>query len=304
MSTTYLTPDEQIYTAQAATLKKGGLQALRDLGAEYAEEPTLNAYPSPLRWLWLLWISLSGWLVPAGCAGAIVLLCGLLFGLPAALCVVSCPLMLLLAKKRLQDVPSAFLGLVSVGFALAHNPIGLALSLFAGLSVKESTLFLLPALCVGWLLSGGALVPLGISLSAGLMLWLLSLWFIFGHDLPQILLAAKQGHNTDYTKAEQRGAPHRLLLDLFIVSPVAVCAALWFHPLVLGATVITIVLAHSLAPVRNIRLILIADIILRCMIATALPLWVLPLFTCVDAFIVWKIRHINDPVTSALISIF
>jgi hypothetical protein len=118
--------------------------------------------------------------------------------------------------------------------------------------------------------------------------------------LAPMLRAGARGHLTPYTLEHQRGPWHRLLVDLVLVSPVTTLAALW-GPYSLLAIAAALVAAHAVAPVRNVRLVIAADLLLRISAVAAFGWWVLPALV-VDLYISRKLRAVYDPVTAALTS--
>lgn len=302
-----LGPDEAIYLGQAKALRAGGLHALRDLGAEYADEPTLKSFPSPLRWLWAalvavtLPVSTIFWQVSSALAiGPVVF--WITESWQAALLASTSPLTITLCRRKLQDVPVALAALVTIGFALHHSPVGVAAALFVALSLKESSMFAAPAIVAAWLLSGGAVLPLAASVCAGATAWLAALAILFGKQLPAMLRQAKSGHVTKYAAEHQVGAPHRLLVDLVLVSPSVVLLAAYgaSSAQVIAASAVALVVTHAAAPIRNVRFIIAADVLLRVVAVASLPAVALPILLACDAFIAWRMRWIYDPVTHSL----
>jgi hypothetical protein len=304
-----LGPDEQVYLGQAKAFRAGGIAALRDLGAEFADEPTLKSFPSPLRWLWTALVALT---LPVGetalqLASAVVIpsvVWWLTRSLAASVLAAASPIALTLCRRRLQDVPVALATLLAVLAATTHSPVGLAVALFVALSLKESSALAAPALAAAWLVSGGEVVPLLGALAAGGAAWAVCLLALFGRTLPAMFRTAASGHATRYAAEHQSGAPHRLLVDLVLVSPCAMIAAVLgaAQQPALAAAAVALIVAHAAAPIRNVRFIVAADVLLRAVGASALPypFIALPALLAVDAYIAWRIRHVYDPVTQAL----
>lgn len=306
---TTLGPDEQIYLAHAGAVRAGGITALRDLGSEYVDEPTLHQYPSPLRWLWAALVALT---LPIGDTtlqiGSAALLgpAALYFthSWQAAVWAATSPLVFTLCRKRLQDVPMALGTLAAIGSASLHNPIGTAVAIAVCLCMKESAILALPAVAAAWLVAGGAVAPMLIAIGAGAGVWALSLVLIFRRSLPAMFRTAVAGHETPYAKQHQRGAPHRLLVDLAMASPAAVLMAVLgaAHSPALASALVVLLAMHAVAPIRNVRFVLAADVLLRIIGASAMahPFIELPIVLGVDAYIGWRIRKVYDPVTRAL----
>lgn len=304
-----LGPDEQVYLGQAGALRAGKLAALRDLADEYLEEPSLAAYPSPLRWLW---VTLLGLTLPIGETAPQIVAATMMgpaawllsHSWVAAVWAATSPLVLTLCRRRLQDVPVALGTVLAIGCSVYRQPIGLAVAVACCLCLKESTLLALPALCAAWIVSGGHAVPLALALTAGGSAWALTLLAIFGRRLPAMIRAAAGAHGTAYGKQHQAGAPHRLLVDLVLTSPMAVLAAILgaVREPSLAAALVALLVVHAAAPIRNVRFVLAADILLRIIGASAMthPFIELPAVLAVDAYVAWSIRHIYDPVTHTL----
>lgn len=288
-----LGPDEGSYVGQAAYIQEHRLKAYRALAAGYIESPEAKTVPGPLRWLYLTILALTrpGWVqnVSWVILGPLAVWA---LGVPwtAGLWVAASPLAWMLGRRLLQDVPIAALTLVCIGCALHGSWLGLALGTFALLSCKEAAVFVLPALLLAW--PGGWPALIG-----ACFMWLAALFGIFGKQTVPLFKAARSGHNTEYGLKNQKGAPHRLLVDLFLLSPVAVIAAIWVHTPIIIALTAALLAAHALAPVRNIRLVLVADLIIRC---TLIPIWMLPAAIAYDVYVAWRTRIIYDPVTKAL----
>lgn len=303
-------PDEQIYVAQASAVRAGGLHALRDIADEYLSEPTLQAYPSPLRWLW---IALTALLLPVSEIGVQIIAWSMIgtvtlwgFGgsVAAALWATTSPLCLILHRRRLQDVPVAVATLVAVAAAIQHSAVGVGVALLIALSMKEGALLVVPAVAAAWLVSGGGWIPLAGASSLAIWLWAVMLTAIFGSSFPKLIRTAASSHGTAYAKDHQSGAPHRLLVDLFLASPMAFIYAVLgdSHAPALAAAVVALLAAHAFAPVRNVRFVLAADILLRIIGARVMrmPLVELPIAVAIDVLMWRRLRGTYDPVTAAL----
>lgn len=306
-------PDEQIYIAQASAIRAGGLTALRDMADEYLEEPNLQAYPSPLRWLWGALVAVTLPLGPRALQyGSAALMGPAVYWATrspvAAIWAMASPLVQTLCRRCLQDVPVALATIVAIGCALHHAPASLAIAIAATLSMKEGAVYGVPAFAAAWLVSGGEPLPLTIALASGVGAWAVGLFAIFGRRVPAMMRTAASGHATQYAAQHQRGAPHRLLVDVMLASPMAVLfgAAGAAHALPLAAGFAMLIAAHATAPVRNVRLVLAADVVLRAVGAVAMhhPFIELPIALAIDALIALRIRHVYDPVTAAMTDAF
>lgn len=310
----FIGPDEQVYSGQASALKAHGLPAFRRLAQEYLRSYQAQTLPSPIRWLWIALVAIFGraasWAPALACVPLTWWATRPLVGpLSAALgwtMAAASPLLMLTSKRRLQDPLIAALTLGAVGFAARGNTLGLGFTIFALIACKEAAALIVPALLVAWV---GSLA--GFSLSVGIAALAAAgatLWLFRDMALPMLRAAAK-GHDTPYTKANQRGAWHRLLVDFLLASPVATLIAIGGAATTpstgrLLLIVAALVATHALAPVRNLRLLLAAELLLRAVAATVIAahgLWLLlPLALATDLFAARKLRNIYDPVTAAL----
>jgi glycosyltransferase involved in cell wall biosynthesis len=306
-----LGPDEATYTAQAATVRAYGLRGFRDMARQFISRPALATTPSPLRWLWLLATGWLGWTLPAIAAALCpLLLCWVAPAHPlVALVAFTAPLLWLLHAKRLQDTVVAALTLAALGGALTGHPIVMGLALLALLGCKEAAVYTLPALVVAWAVSGSPWVPFALALGGALSVWVGVTLAIFGRMALPVLRTAASGHSTPYTLSQQRGAPHRLFVDLALVSPVAVALAVFGAKQSPGLMLVALALiaAHALAPVRNVRLVIAADLLVRAAGVATLITFPLPialalaaLWLAADAYVIRKLRNVYDPTTEAL----
>ncbi len=185
----------------------------------------------------------------------------------------------------------------------------LGLATLALLGLKEAGALMLPAAACLWLAAGHPPIAGVLALSAALALWLAATRLLLGRKAWAVLGAAKAGHGTPYTVSHQRGDWHRLVVDLVMVSPLPV---LWLasghnHAAWLTVAAVAIVAAHALAPVRNVRTVLAADLVTRglfgCSMAAIHPALV-PAVLLPDALAIWRLRNSYDPVTATLTAAF
>ncbi len=307
-------PDEACYSKQAKTVRERGLGGFRVLAERFLSDPEQAALPSPVRWLWIgLCAATSARTSTVVSAALMPLACWWLFSfwLPGwAPVLVACgsPLFWTLSRRALQDVTVAILTVLTLGAASAGAPWLLAVSVLALLGAKEAGVLMLPAAAGLWLLADHPLLPGALAIAASLALWLAVTRLLLGRNAWRVLRAAKDGHATEYTKAYQSGMGHRLLVDLTLVSPLLMlfaCAGatasidLAFAPLAIFST-------HTLAPVRNVRTILAADLLIRGLVGAywaASPLVLLTLLTF-DACLFWRMRNVYDPTTHTLTAAF
>jgi tetratricopeptide (TPR) repeat protein len=301
-----LGPDEGVYESQAGALRNNGLRAFRRMGLEYLASFNAQALPSPIRWLWIMLVALFGrWPVVASAILSVPLAIWATLPLAkfqplALLAVAASPLLFLAGRRRLQDASVAALTLAALGFALRGNAAGAGIALFALLAVKEAAVLTIPALGIAWVYGHGSWTHFGVATGAACAAWFVSLLVLFGSMALPMLRAGAKGHETPYTKDHQQGPWHRLVVDLVLVSPVTTLAAL-FGPWKLLLVAGFILAAHAVAPVRNVRLIIAADLLLRVCAVAAFGWWILPALA-VDLYISRKLRAVYDPVTAALTS--
>jgi hypothetical protein len=294
--------DEAAYLRQARTLRRYGVRrGYARLADRYLATPDEQQYPSPLRWLWILALRFTLWVpraVPLTCLAGLAGLALALFGGDAGLLVATSPLLWIVSRRSLQDSLVAIVTVGSLIAAYAGSPVWLGLALFAGFAIKEVSPLTWPAVVLTWWLSGHHWLPLWLAIVGASLAWVASLWLLFRERGPVLFWTAVSGHATDYTKHFQRGGLHRLAIDLALLSPLAVAAAILVQgPLV--ALALALIAAHALSPVQNARTIVAADLLLRCS-AVALGPATVACMVAVDAYIIWRTREVYDPVTANL----
>ncbi len=307
--------DEIVYTAQADATRTEGIGALRRLAQRFVDRPDLHCFPAPTRWLWLLLVALfrrvshralpllSLLMAPLAAAYAFadILTEYTIAYAAVALCLVS-PLLHIVGRRALQDGPVAAVTLLAIGAGLHGSLLGVAVLVFALLSLKEGAAFSLPAVAAACLY-GAPVALLGVAI--GIAVWVASLALLYGPRLAwRVLRASSRGHDNPYARAHQRGAPHRLLTDLLLLSPLPFL--LLPTGIATGAEAVVVALligAHALAPVRNARFIVAADLAVRCIAAAGVaaiePLLILPMLAA-DIAISLRMRRVYDPVTAEL----
>jgi hypothetical protein len=312
-------PDERSYFEMGRTLRAHGLRrGFRLLAERFLRDPAADEQPSPIRYGWALVAAAIGHqrraLSLASIALAPLALTWALWetgggwqrtAVTLALAA-SSPLLWMLGRRSLQDAPVAVLALVALGLVLRGDAVGLGLTLAALLACKEAAGLYVPALALSWWLSGAAWLPFAGALTGAGVLWSAGAFAAYGRKALPVLLRALRGHGTDYTARYQSGAPHRLLVDLVLVSPFVVLLAAQQVGMVL--LVAAIVIPHAAAPVRNVRNILAADLLMRAAAAVVLvalesiaasALGLLALIAY-DAITAYRLRKIYDPVTAGL----
>lgn len=298
-------PDEQVYRAQALTVRdRGPVQGLRTAADRFLSEGAEH-FPSPLRWLWI-WLSaaLSGFGWRAASLASLALLplaawwaSGSIW---AAGIVASSPLAWVLGRRALQDTTVALAVVVAFGCATHGHTVGLGAAVFALLGLKEAGILYLPALAAAGLLSGSPVLATLGAIATATGAWWLATWAILGRSFGAILDAIRGAHDSGYSKQFQRGGPHRLLVDIALCSPLLLIAALVDYPI--AAFVVTALLLHGLSPVNNVRTVLGVEIVLRLALVpfVAARSEFLALILIVDLLVLRKLRDVYDPTTAAL----
>jgi len=273
-------PDERVYSVHADTIGMWGLRGLQVQARIYLDPRAgLQDYPSPIRWLWGLLLSCTK---RAGRVFAVVL---------TIAAGVTSPLAWSQSRTRLQDVAVACEVLGAVLAARAHNtPFVLAAAFLAMCLKPEALLGVAAGVLTAWP-DPRAVFALG----AAALLWWAVLGLIFGPRLAGCLMRALfQKHDHAYGRTHQRGSPHRLLVDLCMIAPFAVVCGPW------PKEAVAIVAVHALSPVRNVRTIIAAEVLLRMSFVHAASWWLLVPSFAYDVYLWHRLRLIYDPVTDEL----
>lgn len=287
-------PDEANGIQYAMTVRQYGIiRGLRTASERYVAE-NHGAYPSPVRWAWVLWIAA-------------------LFGTRSrgrSLLLPLSPLGAITARRLLPDGHVALATLAAVYGAHIGSAWLVAASLLTALSFREASGLIAPAVLSAWIMSGHSVWHGIAAISDAVTAWVAVTWALLGRNFPGTLRMALAGHDHEYTLREQRGAPHRLLVDLMLLSPVSTVLAVLGvqHAPWLAISTAALILAHIVSPVRNVRTVLAADIMLRILAGAALmhmsmfayvPLTLL--WLAADIYIYLRTRTVVDPVTSNLV---
>lgn len=271
-----LGPDERTYLAQARVWSATGVRGLRALVIQYLACLGARDYPSPIRWGWTLALRVS--------ERAALFFTFVCVGLTFA----ASPLLVHLARRRLQDTAVAALTLASLVAANVHGSVGLAIAFAGLLAVKpEGAALAVPAIAWAW----GAVPGPALPLMVGAMVWAVATVYLFRGYAWILVRAIVQPHSNAYGLEHQRGMWHRLPVDLALVSPVWVGAALWYHPAELIPAVLLLA-AHACTPVRNVRTILAVDLLLRVAVSHVAPVWLIIVGGMCDAWIAERGRRL------------
>lgn len=297
-----MTPDEWSYDIYTRDFKAGGRASIREWCAVFCGHPEPN-YPPPTRWLWTVLTRWCGFLVPGL---MLQVLAAYPFGFhPWTALVISAPLLCSVERRKLQDATVASVTVIACGLAFRGHPIAAALTCAAMLCIKEGGILMLPAVFAAALVNGQNIAAQWPIFLAP-VIWLAVSRAVCGPSfLPALTLSVRSQRHA-YTREHQSGMPHRLIADLALVSPFVLLLA----PLAdwrITAVAAAIVATHMLSPVRNVRTILAADLLLRISVgmwlvrfgwwgalgATALVAW--------DVWLIGRLRGLRDTVTAALV---
>jgi hypothetical protein len=268
-----------MYSAAAEAFKRWGWFSFRVAGRNYLQVPGARDYPSPVRWGWAVLVRGLRW---PGQTFAVMLT--LLSG-------VASPLALAQSRTLLQDGAVACATVGAVLAARAHSPATLALCTCFGMCLKpEALLGIAAGALAAWWTPDSAW-----ALACGGVAWASAMSGIFGGHLSwRLTRALFQKHDHVYGRTHQRGMPHRLLVDLCMVAPFAVLLGPW------PREALAIVAVHALSPVRNVRTIIGAEVLLRMAFVQAAPWWLVVPSFAYDVWLWRKLRPVYDPVTDEL----
>lgn len=225
--------------------------------------------------------------------------------LPSSLLVASSPLSLFLSRRALQDSFTGLLLLVGVWAVHLENAWLLAVALAFALISREAVLLYIPAFLAAWILKCGLWLEGSVAMVVGTVSAVVMYYSIGGRKLLAVLRKLKQP--TDYVRRFQSGLPHRLLVDVALVSPVVLVAVLmtWERaPLWLLAFVGVALLVHAGVTPKNMRFLLIVDVCLRMLCAWLPGPWpwvVLALGSIADLWLYRAFGKCEDPVTANLV---
>lgn len=227
--------------------------------------------------------------------------------LPSSLLVASSPLSLFLSRRALQDSFTALLMLLGVWAIHLANPWLLGISVVLALISREAMVLYLPALAAAWAVRTG--VPYwfsgALALTLGTLGAIAAFYAVGGRRLIDIFKKLQQ--STDYVRRFQSGMPHRMLVDMALVSPVVTLAVLanWSAgPLWLVTFAGIALLTHSGITPKNIRFLLVVDISARMLCASLPGPWpwvVLVAGSIADFYLYRAFGKVEDPVTANLV---
>jgi hypothetical protein len=223
----------------------------------------------------------------------------------SSLLVASSALSLILSRRALQDTYTALLVLLGVCAVAIENVWLLGGSVFLAVASREALLLYLPALLVAWVLKTNQWVAGPSALGLGVTLAVLAFYAIGGRKLLEIFHKLKQ--STDYVRRLQSGMPHRVLVDLTLVSPVTTLGALLActqAPLWLVSFAGFALITHAFTTPKNVRFMLAIDLTAR-MLCAWLPeplAWgILGAGLVADLYLYRVFKDCRDPVTYNLV---
>jgi hypothetical protein len=226
--------------------------------------------------------------------------------LPSSLLVASSPLSLILSRKALQDTFTALFVIFALWGVCLENVWVLGASIAGALASREAVLLYLPALFVSWGLKTGHWMNGGLVLIVATGAATLGFYGLGGRHLVSVFRKLRQP--TAYVRRFQSGPLHRLLVDLMLVSPLTVFAALtsWaYAPIWLTGFVGIALMTHSLVTPKNVRFLLIVDLAIRMMCAFIpgpVSWGVLLAGLCADFWVYRAVGKVEDPVTVNLVA--
>jgi hypothetical protein len=173
-----------------------------------------------------------------------------------------------------------------------------------GLMFKES---MIPALPLLWAWAcwrfGGFVAPTVAYALAGLAWFGFMTWLIGETPLTFFLRLRKRPPSTDPYQRLIRGGSHRLLVDLLLVSPIALLGAAHWVPTVLpllGLICVVGLLGYGLFILQEIRIAIVLDVTMRLAFAATAPWWATLACGLVDIYVwrrVWYKGGLYDPTT-------
>lgn len=304
--TNFTRADEQFYTSYTSELYHLGFwQGYPRLVAQYLAEPALKDYPDPSRWGYFALTTLTSRLMGvcdqhtiatlSAAAGVVSVILtfligweiwGPLEGLLAAALVSTAPLQLDLGRRALQDGVFCAAVLFVLWIFLRYlknsspwNGLFAVLAATTAFAIKPTFALFFPALALlFWAgrksrsLAASDLLLFGIPpLLYLIFFWLCTRSISSIFRIGQILLSQGTGGNS-YGVLYQSGPPYRVLLDLFLVSPIVCLLAAAALAMVvnrlhetgsgerrLAAFLVGIFVVFGLLPTKNVRYTMVAE---------------------------------------------
>ncbi len=245
------------------------------------------------------------WIATTSGALATIFAYSLTNNVPATLLVGSAPLSLLLGRRALQDTFAALTVLLGLLAVQIQSVELLIVSVTLAVATREALLLYLPGLYGAWVVATWREWAGMGCLIVGVVVAVLGYHTLGGRKLAEVLRTLRQP--TDYVRRLQSGAPHRVLVDLVLASPVAVvggAAACAWVPSWLPTFVGLALGVHAFVTPKNVRFLLVVDLAIRVMCAWLPGPWnwiVLGLCLVSDALVYRSFLLVRDPVTYNLV---
>jgi 4-amino-4-deoxy-L-arabinose transferase-like glycosyltransferase len=314
---TYSPADEQTYATYSCEIAQDGPGVIAGQVSTYLGDPQARLFPPPTRWGLLLPDAAAA--AVAGCGPASVAWVSTLAGiallvlvavftwrrfspavaLVATAFVASSPLQLHLGRRALGDELVALIAMAAFWAILAYSErrtrlrwlLAVAL-LLAGFATKEVFVMLYPALvlplAVSWwrqrrsgLTRRSRLADLGLLILPAVLNAVVVAALARDVDaFWQVTRAVQASADSTYAAQYLSGAPHRLVIDLLLMSPVVVLLALVSFGLLLdrgtrasrmvaGAVVLSLV-PFAFVGVQLVRLVAVSDVLIAILAAWGL----------------------------------
>ncbi|HEX7829913.1 MAG TPA: glycosyltransferase family 39 protein, partial [Thermoanaerobaculia bacterium] len=244
----YSRADETIYLLYA---KSGYPQIVR----MFIDDPGMWVLPNPLRWSWIGITSIVGTLTGdvshrmlasiSTVAGIVVvaltwvIACELFstnVGLAATALAATSPLQLALGRRALADEFFCAAVLASIAtmlwFVRTRHPgwlVAWIATTTIAIAAKEQILFIYPVLLLFWWLRSRRVGVVEIVAAAAPPFFFFAIYCLLARDVTSFFRIASiitNAMTAPYAEQYQSGPPHRLLLDLFAVAPIATILAI------------------------------------------------------------------------------
>lgn len=224
----------------------------------------------------------------------------------AALVLAASPLQLHLGRRALQDMGVCALTLAALS-ALLAAPWFTVVPLALLPAYKETSLPVwLPVAAFAWWVGVPPLTILAILTVAGALYW--GAWTALTRRPFFLLTFARFGAaaRLDSYGREQEGAPHRLLVDLFLLGPVAfICAARSDWSPALGFVLAFVAIQSCIPILRCVRMVTAADAMMRVAVCAVAPWWLAALVLATDLIVFGRVfvrAGTYDPITKNLVA--
>jgi hypothetical protein len=319
---TWSRADERVYTDYSRFLLD---HSYRELVRQFLDDSSRWVYPNPLRWGYFLLTSLScrmaghcderllAWLSTAAGVACVWLtfrlgetLVSRPVGLWAAALTIASPLQLALGRRALQD--ELFCAVVLLSFiALAEKRLYLSLAAITlALAIKETFFLLYPALFLIAYRKWEKPRLLFLFIPPFLYFFIFVILSGSPGDFFHILSTVAGASGAPYAAQYQAGPPHRILLDLFTLSPLITILAISAIRLdLLSEITILLMLVFAITPSKNVRYAIMIDPLLRILAASTRIRWFF--FAAVAVADLWLFcavfirAQIYDPVSDNLL---